>query len=80
MFVAVAFFLCGCGVSGTPDATQNGPTDLSKPGQHREADIAPIYTVVEYDIERNPARDLAATVEEASISGKRIILEIGGQW
>lgn len=33
-----------------------------------------------YDPKRDPAADLAAAVEEARTSGKRIMLEIGGEW
>jgi thioredoxin-related protein len=33
-----------------------------------------------YDPTRDPAADLAAAVEEASGSGRRIMLEVGGEW
>jgi thiol:disulfide interchange protein len=33
-----------------------------------------------YDPSRDPAADLAAAVEEASASGRRIMLEVGGEW
>ncbi len=33
-----------------------------------------------YDPERDPAADLAAAIEDASASNKRILLEIGGEW
>jgi thiol:disulfide interchange protein len=33
-----------------------------------------------YDPARDPAADLAAAMEEASASGRRILLEVGGEW
>ena len=33
-----------------------------------------------YDPNRDPAADLSAAMEEASGTGKRIMLEIGGEW
>ena len=33
-----------------------------------------------YDPKRDPAADLSAAVEQAGKSGKRIMLEIGGEW
>lgn len=33
-----------------------------------------------FDPARNPFEDLKATIEEANISNKRIILDIGGDW
>lgn len=38
------------------------------------------YTVASYDPARDPAADLAATVEAARASGKRILLQVGGDW
>ena len=40
----------------------------------------PIYTVKEYDPQRDAATDLATAVATASADGKRILIEIGGQW
>ena len=41
---------------------------------------ADLYTVAAYDPARNPEADLAATIERAQAEGKRILLEIGGDW
>lgn len=39
------------------------------------------YTpVTKFDPARNPAKDLQAAVEEAKISNRRIILDVGGDW
>lgn len=39
-----------------------------------------IYSVTTYQPERDPKKDLEATVKRAKRDGKRIILEIGGEW
>lgn len=38
------------------------------------------YSVAVYDPARDPAADLSATVETARASGKRILLQMGGDW
>src|SRR3990172_7729166 len=38
------------------------------------------YSVKAYDPTRNPAADLAATVENAKATNKRILIQVGGQW
>ena len=64
--------LCSCGVSSSPQATQ--------PEADREVHPATLYTVANYDAQRDPNQDLAVTVQKAAASGKRILLEIGGEW
>ena len=39
-----------------------------------------LYTVDDYDPERDADADLLRTIEQAKAGHKRIILEIGGQW
>jgi hypothetical protein len=39
-----------------------------------------IYSVDEYDPERDVDADLLKTIAQAKAHNKRIILEIGGQW
>ncbi|MGD9635481.1 MAG: thioredoxin family protein [Pirellulales bacterium] len=38
------------------------------------------YSVAKYDPARDPAADLAATIDQAQASGKRILLQVGGDW
>ena len=45
-----------------------------------DAKAQSFYTVDKYDQEASPSADLARTVTLASAQGKRIILEIGGEW
>ena len=53
-------------------------TQTLEPGSDRKAE--PVYAVAEYDADRDPAVDLAAAIDQASSDGKRILLEIGGNW
>ena len=41
---------------------------------------APYVAVTEFDSTRNPAKDLKAAVVEAKRTGKRILLDVGGNW
>lgn len=43
-------------------------------------DHGAVYSVKEYNPTRDPAADLAATVEQAEAGGKRILLQVGGEW
>ena len=45
-----------------------------------EADVAPLYTVAEYDPDRDPAEDLHTTIRRAQAENRRILLELGGDW
>ncbi|NIM47777.1 MAG: DUF255 domain-containing protein [Gemmatimonadales bacterium] len=52
------------------------------PGLVRAAcqEAASIYVVAEYDPSRDPSKDLSRAIERAEAEGKRIIIEVGGQW
>jgi len=55
--------------------------DVEKPAPEKtEKPAAAFYTVSTYDPETDPEADLAATVERASVEGKRILLQVGGKW
>ena len=45
-----------------------------------DRDSGPVYAVAEYDADRDPQMDLDATIPQARSEGKRILLEIGGNW
>ncbi len=72
--LAVFGFIPGCSSDavwlGDPVAAEND--DLRSGG--------PVYSIAEYDPQRNAAQDLAATVVQAQKEGKRILLEVGGDW
>jgi thioredoxin-related protein len=38
------------------------------------------YTVADYGLDRDPAEDLKSTVERAQAEGKRILIQVGGEW
>ena len=52
--------------------------ELSEPVA-RESNEA-LYAVAEYDPERNPSEDVAAALEMTALSGKRVLLIVGGNW
>jgi thiol:disulfide interchange protein len=53
------------------------PGPLSGQG---EGDVEDALVVAEYDASRDPAADLELAVARAQAEGKRILLEIGGEW
>ncbi len=69
--------------SESPDA-QSPAADEDTPQEPAETssrlEVEPVYSVAEYIAERDPAKDLQATIAQASQGGKRIILEVGGNW
>ncbi len=81
LVVALAtIVLCGCS-GNLPSSTQH--SDATAPPQlspDSSTEASSFYTVREYDPKTNPVEHLAKTVSLASASGKRIVLEIGGEW
>ena len=51
-----------------------GPSQRTLPPSKNQS------TVTQYDIERDPARDVEAAVAEATQTNKRILLDVGGDW
>ena len=45
-----------------------------------EEEGGPVYSVDVYDPKRDAAKDLEATVERAEMEGRRILLQLGGDW
>ena len=45
-----------------------------------EHDHAGFYVVADYDEARSPSEDLEAAVERARAEGKRILIQVGGEW
>jgi hypothetical protein len=80
VFISSATVLCGCSGNPTHDTTRSGETSVIESSGDKDVKVTSFYTISKYDPQANPAEDLAATVKQASASGKRIILEIGGQW
>ncbi len=44
------------------------------------APATPVYTVKKYDPARDPAADLASTLQLAKAENKHVILQVGGEW
>ena len=80
VFITAAIVLCGCGGNPTPDTTRSSEAGAIKSRGDKNVEVTSFYTVAEYDLQANPVEDLVATVTQASATGKRIILEIGGKW
>jgi thiol:disulfide interchange protein len=66
LFVPVFFVSVFVGLGLQPCQAQSGP----------EA----VYSVDKYDPARDAAADLDLTIRQAKASGKRILLEVGGNW
>ena len=83
--VAFACAVAGCG--GEVATTSNSGAS-SKPGSPEAADHAvmdednggPIFSVNKFDASADPAEDLVATVSMAQKDGRRILIEVGGNW
>jgi thioredoxin-related protein len=86
---ALSPLACGCGAKplapAPPLVVENDPSENgvkvighSEAGAQAEPD--PIYLVAKYDIERDPSQDVADAARKASATGKRILLQVGGEW
>jgi len=62
-------------VTGAEDPA-GSPEDLVTGAE----DPASFYVVAEYDEARDPSADLEMAVARAGVEGKRILLEVGGEW
>lgn len=72
---------CNRGAEPTmsPEAADTSAAPLaSLPESSKETDR--IYSVDQYDPDRDVETDLRETIELAKADRKRIILEVGGQW
>jgi hypothetical protein len=76
----VAVIICGCGANTITETTQVPESAHQKSVGDQKDEADPLYTIADYDPGAHPSENLIATVSQASESGKRIILEIGGQW
>jgi thiol:disulfide interchange protein len=86
---ALPFVYAVCGCSQT-DGTQHTETATTSTGVESvsktpagEAGVSQkpsFYTVDHYDTARNPADDLANTVQRAQAEKKRILVQVGGDW
>jgi thiol:disulfide interchange protein len=62
-------------------ATAQAAASPSESGTSESSAAEPaFYTVGHYDGARNPADDLAMTVERAKAEGKHVLVQVGGDW
>lgn len=78
LLTAAILQVCGCEMKSGADSSSAPEVKTSE--VRKEAGATSFYTVAQYDPAADPSEDLAATVLAASKDGKRIILEVGGQW
>jgi thiol-disulfide isomerase/thioredoxin len=91
----VAGLLCACSPSPAPTAERAQPLDTTEqkppvadPGQPvasgntpAAADVAAVAGLnAQFDPARDPVADLATAKVEAQRGGKRIVLDVGGEW
>ena len=82
--LAILLMVSGCN-SGQSDKAAAGP---SAPGSSAQRAISPAQAnavvkaelSAEFDPARDPARDLRAAAAAAKREGKRIVLDVGGDW
>jgi thiol:disulfide interchange protein len=72
--VTIAFLTFGPALGRNALAADATQTEPGKPA------VAPVYTVDVYDPKRNPEDDLKMTVQRAEAEGKRILIQVGGDW
>ena len=86
LVVAFGLLIAGC---SEPVASSNSAGDektVSTSGdqatslESRSVDDSQLFTVAEYDPERNAIEDLEMTTKLAQDSRKRILIEVGGKW
>ena len=86
VLILTSIVLGGCSrdLSSTSTARRSGQSEsednLAPQDSSTATESASLYTVNTYDPQADPAEDLARTVSLASTRGKRIILQIGGDW
>ena len=69
---SLSFLTLALGLLALPVAA---PADDAK-----TAVAKPVYSVETYDPKRDPAADLKLSIEQAKPAGKRILVQVGGDW
>ena len=64
-----------------PDNTTAPATSDEAESEHAtESEHASFYTVDHYDLEADPAEQLAATLKRAQAENRTVLLQVGGDW
>lgn len=53
---------------------------LAAGSKKQDASNAPYVPVTDYDVARNPEKDLAAAIAEAHRTDRNILIDVGGHW
>ena len=82
VLVVVALWLTiGCAKPSPSDNSAKSPDPLPMVDAGEDVMyLEKLFTVDHYDPERDATQDLDTTIAMASESGKRILVEVGGQW
>jgi len=67
--IALAALVCAASTLNSPAALAQRPTPIDS-----------IFVVAKYDTTRDPFADLQMARERAKVEGKRILVDVGGQW
>ncbi len=60
--------------------TTRAAASSTEPNSSEPSSEAAFYTVGHYNDDRNPADDLAMTVQRAKAEGKHVLVQVGGDW
>ena len=74
-----AIWLTACGKPPAPPAAETSTTTSTNPVDPSNS-VSLAGASLKYDPARNPADDLKLAVAEATKTGKRILVEVGGEW
>jgi thioredoxin-related protein len=72
--------LIACSGCATKETDNNAGVNDNLEAQSDAADKLDFYTVHHYDKARNPADDLATTIQRAKVEKKYILVQVGGDW
>jgi thiol:disulfide interchange protein len=78
--VLTVTFAASAQKTASAPAKTPAPTPASEPGTIQAEKKSAVIEREKFDPAKNPADDLKKAVEQASAEGKRIILDLGGEW
>ena len=76
----VACLTVGCETPEETQPTEPETTPASTTESAPESEHASFYTVDHYDLEADPAEQLAATLKRAQAENRTVLLQVGGDW
>ncbi len=80
LLIACFFFCTTAGCTDTEATSGDGSLQEQNEATLVSSDTVNFYVVPAYDPQRDPAQDLAQVLTQTRTSGKRILIEVGGDW